>query len=123
MTNDKQRERLVELIGQTVEDPALTCPRMGTSEGCEGCKYLKDDSCDTAGGLADYLLANGVVALPEKVYWYGFDGKIREATVKDEFVAELENGFEYDIPYKEIGKTVFLTKEEAEAKLRKEQKR
>ena len=68
--------------------------------------------------IADYLLANGVRGLLEKVYWYGFDGKIREATVKDEFVAKLENGFEYDIPYNDIGKTVFLTREEAEAKLK-----
>ena len=64
MTNDKQRERLVELFEQ-LEDPSSTCPRFGTNKVCEGCKYLKGDGCDLTARFVDYLLANGVIVPKE----------------------------------------------------------
>lgn len=51
MTNDKQRERLVELINNY--------PCMSTAEDC----FMESISDD----LADYILANGVVVPPCKV--------------------------------------------------------
>jgi hypothetical protein len=72
--------------------------------------------------FADYLLDNGVVVLPEKVYWFNMGGNLTEAKRIDEFFAETEKGYGYQIAYSEIGKTVFLTKEDAEAKLKGETK-
>ena len=105
MTNDKQRERLVELI--------------------ESHKYwcVPDE-------LADYLLANGVIVPPvgigQKVYRTSgnFRGeKIYEGVV-DQIIAydDRETRFYvYGHPLSfvecNIGKTVFLTKEEAEQAL------
>lgn len=92
------KERLIELIREATE------------------------STWTFSDLADYLLANGVVVPPckvgDKVYWYNMGGNICEAeVVLVGFVAKTK-GFEYDIDFNEIGKTVFLTREEAEAKLK-----
>jgi hypothetical protein len=54
----------------------------------------------------------------DTVYWYNMSGEITEAViVKNGFIAKIECGFEYDVGYDEIGKTVFLTREEAEAAL------
>lgn len=119
MTNDKQRERLVELISsvETVEDitvEPIACNR-----------------------LADYLLANGVIVPPckvgDKVYI------LKDGKVTNYFVLEISkhyNGTMYfeTVPQdvrgcpqwfnvsnrftdKNIGKTVFLTREEAEKAL------
>ena len=91
------RDRLIELIQASVN-------------GC---------ARNWAEVIADHLLANGVTAMPEKVYWYNMGGKLVEAKVHNEkFIAEIDGGLEYDIPHKEIGKTVFLTREEAEKKLK-----
>lgn len=68
--------------------------------------------------IADYLLENEVVVLPEKVYWFDMGGNITEAKRIDEFFAETEKGYGYQIAYSEIGKIVFLTREDAEAKLK-----
>lgn len=93
---DEQKKRLVELLGNL------------------GINYRKT--------IADYLLKNGVFVLPCKVgdtvYWYNKLDEIVEAKIiKNGFCARIENGFEYDAGYNEIGKTVFLTREEAEAAL------
>lgn len=54
----------------------------------------------------------------DTVCWYSRSGEIIEAKIiKNGFCAKIESGFEYDIGYGEIGKTVFLTREEAEAAL------
>ena len=51
----------------------------------------------------------------DKVYWINRLGEVAEAIViKNGFSARIKSGFEYDIGYDEIGKTVFLTKEGAE---------
>ena len=84
--------------------------------------------------LADYLLANGVIVPPVKVGYYIWFlqnnrlvlGLVQNITVSrnglfayvfeiDEH-NEIEN--EWSIPLCDFGKTVFLTKEEAEAKLK-----
>lgn len=126
MTNDKQRERLVELF-ENLEDPSSTCPRFGTNKVCEGCKYLKGDDCDLTGRFVDYLLANGVIAPPCKVgdIFYGVNeteyddyevlgfkwGKRRG---DDEYVLIVLTV--YDMEF-EWGEEAFLTKEEAEKAL------
>lgn len=62
------RERLIELLRSNNAAPEKTCPRFGTGESCEGCKYLTDDiGCDYIAREADYLLANGVIVPPCKV--------------------------------------------------------
>lgn len=81
--------------------------------------YDHETSKTLAEYAADHLLANGVTSMPEKVYWYNMGGKLVEAKVHNEkFIAEIDGGLKYDIPHKEIGKTVFLTREEAEKALK-----
>ena len=77
--------------------------------------------------LADYLIANGVICPPCKVgqiVWLVRDGKIEETTVgkivlKDKglYLKLLCNSF-YETTCRSIGKTVFLTPEEAEKALK-----
>lgn len=76
--------------------------------------------------LADHLIANGVICPPCKVgqiVWLVRDGKIEETTVekivlKDKglYLKLLCNSF-YETTCRSIGKTVFLTCEEAEKAL------
>ena len=83
--------------------------------------------------ICDYLLANGVIVPPckvgDKVYFLdaicGTDGYcINNCCCIDCTHGELQVcEIDFDLSeYKEIGKTVFLTKEEAEAELRKRSK-
>ena len=119
MTNDKQRERLVELISsvETVEDitvEPIACNR-----------------------LADYLIANGVIVPPvmigQTVYTLGHRNSKRpvEWKVVGTWFSEVEscnymylywykdkdNFVSRQVDFSEIGKTVFLTHEEAEKAL------
>ena len=76
-----------------------------------------------AESIADYLLANGVKVrqcnVGDTVYWYDMGGKLVEAeVVKSSFTARAKGKFEYDCLFADIGKTVFLTKEEAEQALK-----
>lgn len=115
------RDRLIELIGsQICDDYSLTCDEW-EPHSCEKC-YV--NNC-TVGKLADYLLSNGVIVPPCKVgqtiYRIG-NGKIWEwditvIEVYPDEIALVDDGDNYIKP-SEIGKTVFLTKEEAEAKLK-----
>lgn len=75
---------------------------------------------------ADYLIENGVVVLPIKVgdtiyYPYEYGNKVLEKTVKKIVIENddkwLDVGVSY-LPFENIGKTVFLTKEQAEQKLK-----
>ena len=147
------RERLIELLQPHVSGTACLC-ESGSCEltSCRDCKARR---------LADYLLANGVIAPPCKVgdvvyvikycrcgnpecyemkHCYKKDTK-RTPKVIDSIML-LQKGKKLTAPYKfewkpigticykiiqkpfnlewltEIGKTVFLTKEEAEAKLK-----
>ena len=72
--------------------------------------------------VADRLISNGVIVPPCKVgdtvYWYNMGGEIAEAKVKMlGFAVRHSKGFEYDVPFDAFGKTVFLTREEAEKAL------
>lgn len=102
------KERLVELIGNA-------------PIGVNGITLLDKHEPKVIEEVADYLLANGVIVPPcevgSKVYWQNMGGKITEATVIKLLQARVDNGFEYDIPFEEIGKTIFLTREEAEKAL------
>jgi hypothetical protein len=110
------RDRLIELI------ESRTCRNNFCQSSCVNCENvpLQDEEVER---LADYLLENGVIVLPQTVYWYDMGGNLKEATVKNKFFAELKNGFEYDISYDEIGKTVFLTKNQAQEALKNEQEK
>jgi hypothetical protein len=107
------KERLVELIADARADYYDYSDEMHESG------MSVDQSSEEY--IADYLIANGVVVPPckvgSKVYWQNMGGKITEATVIKLLQARVDNGFEYDIPFEEIGKTIFLSREEAEKAL------
>lgn len=84
-------------------------------------------------GVADHLLANGVIVPPCKVgdaVYYIFESEIRKLTVISlsymfsktfkHFIFHTQNyrGAVLSYEFKDIGKTVFLTKEEAENALK-----
>ena len=134
-----ERERLIELIVKN------GCEEYGGNAMCDGNCFDRCDDCITAmtiGELADRLLANGVIVPPvsvgQTVYCYcgdfgvilpyfvgnmaiGFIGKDREnyvafeANCHSEETDELLDEIDFDID--EIGKAVFLTREEAEKAL------
>ena len=121
-----EKERLVELLLES--EPIKE-------------RDLDDDWGDNEiSDIADYLLENDVIALPVKVgqtVYYIFDGFIEPCTIeiiflgnytdKDgnySYVAEIHfdrEDFPYvttEIYFTDIGKTVFLTKEQAEKALK-----
>ena len=119
MSCKTDRDRLIELI----ED--------GFPE------YVEIIQRTTVEALADYLLANGVIVPPCKVgdmvYMVTPNGNIRNLTVlgidieleKKEVKMTCLAVYEFEdkpcylqIQYSKFGKTVFLTKKEAEAKLK-----
>lgn len=120
----KQREKLIELIGNS-----LCCPK---ETDCAGCEYKKYELC-TETMVADYLISNGVVVLPCKVgdtvykisnrmckekirrgnTCYECDGTESWNNCFRESDTPFAVEFEYDM-IDEIDKTIFLTKEEAE---------
>jgi hypothetical protein len=85
--------------------------------------------------VADYLLANGVIVptskVGEKIYIHQFDNKMKKVVVECEiiehneaealFKVKLTDGRKLTLLWQFIGKTVFLTKEEAEAKLKEKE--
>ena len=121
-----ERERLIELLKND------NCP---SSFVCDAnCKYINSENC-LAERIADYLLDNGVIVPPVKVGdivytncsmqgWYmKLKDRPYEARVvfigingKDNFmnVAFFKNDNMLSFKFSEIGKTVFLTREEAE---------
>ena len=125
------RDRLIELLRSNNAAPEKTCPRFGTGESCEGCKYLTDDmGCDYIAREADYLLADGWMRPPCKVgdeVWCiieGFDqlmeGRVRRFTIYEYGInvyCGINGYYEQVYTDKDFGKTVFLTREEAEAAL------
>ena len=109
-----ERERLVELLKKNCH-----CE----DEDCSNCN--RNGICFTH-READYLIANGVIVLPVKigqtVYHLGYSFKVEEIEIlqdnifyrcgntgTDDYMAFCES---------DIGKTVFLTKEEAEKVLK-----
>ena len=106
------RDRLIEVLGKTIA-------------------IKNEDTYDYIEWLADELLANGILAPPCKVgdiVYADTLGEIEGFTVLSIELAYTANGFEGDFvanngkypllfKFGNIGKTVFLTREEAEAKL------
>ena len=120
MTN---RDRLIELLKKADQKCADTlcvnCPAVGNGENC--LDHL----------IADHLLANGVIVPPCKVgdpVYVISKGNILPFTVNRIIITNYIKikvdymlGRDYEIKYllpDHFGKTVFLTKEEAEAKLK-----
>lgn len=103
------KERLIELIGDVLDDCA--------SMDCYECSYEVGNSCK-AKMIAGYLLDNGVIVLPCKVG----DTVWKIATQRDnyddhEYKIVMSSSFRLDF-LPAMGKTIFLTKEEAEARLK-----
>ena len=125
------KDRLVELIKKSRKYCNHTdCGNCGRAKfgGFPDCKDIQ---------LADYLLENGVIVPPckvgDEVYLVTPNGKIREINITDIYmeikptatVMRLSATFYVDNkPYFfqvspfDFGKTIFLTREEAEAKLK-----
>ena len=113
MTNDKQRERLVELLCESERE------------------YM---SSTYTGGyftyISDYLLANGIIVPPckvgDKVYRISTRSGARIKYIQETTVSRVAIDTEgtwifctcNPIAKTVFGKTVFLTREEAEAKLK-----
>ena len=82
--------------------------------------------------LANYLIENGVIAptskVGDKIYIHQFNNKLKKVVVECEiiehsqaeelFKVKLSDGRILTLLFQFIGKTVFLTREEAEAKLK-----
>lgn len=112
---EKQRERLVELLNNEISRLVLT--DIDFVWTCEKINYL-----------ADYLISNNVVVLPCKagdiIY---IIGEITSQIVCDTIHHIMYNGKEFCLVTEsgvlvlveqQLGKTIFLTKPEAEAKLK-----
>ena len=102
------RERLIELIDEFGDDIAFCDICKRPDSDCDGCRNER---------FADYLLEHGVIVLPCKVgdTVYQVDAeRIYESRVK-QIIYDTDN-----IAFDEraIGKTVLLTREEAERKLK-----
>lgn len=132
------RDRLIELIRQA----DAMC---GSRKQCEGCVGFGKgaDCCDY--NIADHLLANGVIVPPCKVgdtvYVYGRrfeDDKILPFQITNILITQNKKGVwtkkyramwlkdgktvdaQRNFAFEDIGKTVFLTREEAEQALKGE---
>lgn len=114
MTNDKQRERLVELLDE----------------------FVAKSNNTTTSALADHILADGWMRPPVKVgqsFWhieeythellpdeYPTVKVVCESKVENIFIEKYGNSFgdtRKSFIFHDIGKTVFLTKEKAEQAL------
>lgn len=126
MNRESERKRLVELVSK------IQCRNSECAKSCSDCASIAifDEDVEL---LADHLLANGIVVPPVKVgqtvYALVIE-KIEEFVVvsvefsrASGFSLMASNG-KYPMLYndKDIGKTVFFTREEAEKMLEGEEK-
>lgn len=115
----KQRERLIELIREAMKNHEIT---------------IENYVIPTSDYIADYILKNGVVVPPCKI-----GDTVYKITSKGICEIKIENIYcwcneiwkcngwserneykiEHRFPFDDIGKTVFLTREEAEQALNK----
>ena len=128
MQTEKQRERLVELIKNADNDKNLGW-------------YDLYDLCDKKGGcaeyFADYLIANNVVVTPMKLGQSCFNpcsyrndvDECRVSSITQKVdgtfkirLTNLRGKWVFEITEDEIGKQVFLSRAEAEAKLKENEK-
>ena len=115
------REKLIELLSQN------TCPSpMFCSDNC---KYVNSSDC-AAERLADHLLENGVTILPCKVgdtvysIWKDDEDvlQIDETEIVDVSIHKIwVNGGGFDVDY--LGKSDFLSREDAEKEISRRCKR
>ena len=132
------RDRLIELLEAVEKDPTITCPHFKTAITCKGCKYtINNVMCNHTLRMVDYLLANGVIVPPckvgDKVYFpWMYDGTSGIAILEISCIRLFRQNINLifyddvgnDMPmpsvffFDDFGKSVFLTKEEAEEKLR-----
>ena len=124
------RERLIELLKETEEHPEKTCPHYLEAD-CFDCPYDRGEDCDREARKADYLLANGVIVPPCKVrdrLYAIFNNKVVKGIAKSLEIVIEENKISYIVGLQffkgimmikgfSFGENIFLTKEEAEAKL------
>lgn len=106
-------------------------------ENCENClhygvctyasPYQSVDNCPDFADKALYIKLPRKLNLPEELYRYMFDDNYQAFAIKCKVVKITGYGFilkhpidgrEWEYTYDRIGKTVFLTKEEAEKKLK-----
>lgn len=114
MNRESERKRLVELLyGSKLIHDALN------NEGLAHHLIMQ---------LADYMLDNGIVVPPVKVGDKVYKIFTKYSPFVSDYVVEnygipIKNVFEHYevIPFDEIGKTVFLTKEEAEKALERKE--
>lgn len=122
-----ERERLIEIC----EDLILSCK----ASLCTDCEHNKIDYPHCMGvHFADHLLSNGVIVPPVKAgdklfrivdMPYTLDSvvsKITETVEPYSIVYKNILGGYSCIPFDEFGKTVFLSKKEAEKALKEKQK-
>ena len=114
MENNNMKEKLLELLQKARNQ----CEGTTRCEECSG--YRKGNECVT-NMLADFLLANGVIVLPFPIgtTYYRIvtkRGKVGNPYFKMIRKAEL-NWYNVENVLHDLGKTVFLTREEAEKAL------
>ena len=135
--------RLIKLLKEFEQSPEKLCPITSGNGNCDTCEYnIKGVGCYDV-RRADYLLKNGVLAPPCKVGDTVYKPIITDDTHEPAIwsieitqisiktgkllnegyaigkICKGESGESFD--FDDIGKTVFLTKEEAEQELRKEE--
>ena len=122
MTSD--RDRLIELFQEMDKDFGITCPNINTNKSCKGCKYRISGAfidCDYLARKVDYLLANGVIVPPCKVGDMVYRTSLLDEVVElkvDALITAVRTKPYNAFSLNDIGETVFLTKQEAEEKLR-----
>ena len=116
------KDRLIELLRQG----EAKCAETKTCNKCE--QYGRGSDCQR-NLIADHLIANGVIVPPVKVgqtVWFirdKYHNKIEETNVEKVIVKnggiyiKLGCNSMYETSCNSIGKTVFLTKEQAEKAL------
>lgn len=116
-----ERERLIELLIQGGRQPCGIGDPWEENH-CKGCEYEHEKDCRLI-MMADYLLANGVIVPMCKIgdTVYQTDGvRIYELEILDVSLRRNKPYYEtesIDFDGDAIGKTIFLTKEEAEKAL------
>ena len=99
-------ERLIELLGNL----SISCEE---KIGCINCEYNKETCCKLK-RKADYLLKNGVIVPPCKVgdtvYQIDTAGNIYESKI----IKTIYDTYGIAFDERAIGKSIFLTREEAE---------
>ena len=136
MTNDKQRERLVELLEEASAEAGKYFRETTKKVLAEKGRFSSKEDIDRKNIYeieADYLLANGVIAQPCKVgqelwdihynkprkwevVYLGYNGE--EWHINIHWWKDRHNFKTMSITYPFVGKMWYLTKEEAEEALK-----